>query len=532
MVNKITSPITPLGEIDKINEIIDELDNIDPLPSQTGQSGKYLTTNGTVPSWAEVQSLPSQTGKAGKFLQTDGTDASWESAPFRNIGEIVSSAILLTDAGLHLLDGALINGSGIYGDFVNYISDIANMARTATTISNFAQNPSNAFDGSLSTEATTGTNLTIANNAYLGQSGLTKPVKTVRIYQGGNAVSYCSSYKLQYSNNGSTWIDIQTVSGVTQQWQTVAVNDYTPTGSTHSFRILGVTFAGTQGANNWRVMELELYPTEFCGFSTEGEWQQSVTTYGVCGKFVYNSTNNTVRLPKITGIAEGTTDVTALGNLVEAGLPNITGGVTDFWCGGPSGSNISGAFSAAGSGHNYGGGSAGGVGFDFDASRSSSIYGNSTTVQPQTIKVLYYIVVATSTKTDIQVDIDEIATDLNGKADTDLTNCTNQAFIQMAKASMPSNTKVAVTVGASGAVYQAPADGWYEFITTNTATQAHYTYLVNETTDVGTYAMGVAGVVSRGYVPVKKNDYVSLGYFNSTIQSFYFVYAKGSESGV
>jgi hypothetical protein len=37
-------------------------------------------------------------------------------------------------------------------------------------------------------------------------------------------------------------------------------------------------------------------------------------------------------------------------------------------------------------------------------------------------KVLYYIVVATSTKTDIEVDIDEIATDLNGKADVDLSN--------------------------------------------------------------------------------------------------------------
>lgn len=54
MVNKITSPITPLEEISKINEIIDELGNIDPLPSQTGQSGKYLTTDGTNASWGTV----------------------------------------------------------------------------------------------------------------------------------------------------------------------------------------------------------------------------------------------------------------------------------------------------------------------------------------------------------------------------------------------------------------------------------------------------------------------------------------------
>ena len=59
-----------------------------------------------------------------------------------------------------------------------------------------------------------------------------------------------------------------------------------------------------------------------------------------------------------------------------------------------------------------------------DASRSSPVYGKSTTVQPQTIKSLLYICVANSVKTQIQVDIDNIATDLNGKADRDLSNAT------------------------------------------------------------------------------------------------------------
>ena len=47
------------------------------VPTQTGQSGKYLKTDGTVSSWATVDSLPSQTGNAGEFLTTDGTTASW-----------------------------------------------------------------------------------------------------------------------------------------------------------------------------------------------------------------------------------------------------------------------------------------------------------------------------------------------------------------------------------------------------------------------------------------------------------------------
>jgi hypothetical protein len=48
------------------------------VPSQTGNSGKYLTTNGTVSSWGVVDALPSQTGNAGKYLTTNGTAASWE----------------------------------------------------------------------------------------------------------------------------------------------------------------------------------------------------------------------------------------------------------------------------------------------------------------------------------------------------------------------------------------------------------------------------------------------------------------------
>lgn len=49
------------------------------IPSQTGNSGKFLTTNGTAVSWAEVDVLPSQTGNNGKYLTTNGTDASWNS---------------------------------------------------------------------------------------------------------------------------------------------------------------------------------------------------------------------------------------------------------------------------------------------------------------------------------------------------------------------------------------------------------------------------------------------------------------------
>jgi chemotaxis protein histidine kinase CheA len=47
------------------------------VPTQTGNTGKFLTTDGTTSSWGVVDALPSQTGNAGKFLTTDGTTASF-----------------------------------------------------------------------------------------------------------------------------------------------------------------------------------------------------------------------------------------------------------------------------------------------------------------------------------------------------------------------------------------------------------------------------------------------------------------------
>lgn len=68
---------------------------------------------------------------------------------------------------------------------------------------------------------------------------------------------------------------------------------------------------------------------------------------------------------------------------IEAGLPNITGNI-NYFCAGIG----SGAFHGLSGGNHYGAtvGGGGVESFNFDASRSSAIYGNSNTVQPPAIK--------------------------------------------------------------------------------------------------------------------------------------------------
>ena len=157
----------------------------------------------------------------------------------------------------------------------------------------------------------------------------------------------------------------------------------------------------------------ETCPNLFC---TEEEWQESVTNNKVCGKFVYTE-GVSLRLPKIIGFIEGTNSQTELGSLVSAGLPNITG---ESNIGGNAPKNVFGSgalkqvryqldsvISAIGSSDSDL------AQVTLDASLSNSIYGSSTTVQPQSIKVYYYIVVANGIKKDVEIDLNNILTEIN-----------------------------------------------------------------------------------------------------------------------
>jgi hypothetical protein len=79
-----TVSATELGYLDGVTSAVQTQINAKEatLPSQTGNTGKYLTTNGTAKSWGTVSqyALPSQTGNAGKVLTTNGTSESWGSA--------------------------------------------------------------------------------------------------------------------------------------------------------------------------------------------------------------------------------------------------------------------------------------------------------------------------------------------------------------------------------------------------------------------------------------------------------------------
>lgn len=153
---------------------------------------------------------------------------------------------------------------------------------------------------------------------------------------------------------------------------------------------------------------------------------------GNCGAFVLNAggTAGAVRLPSVEyGFVMGAPGP-QIGQTLAAGVPNITGsfGAKQFTAYGDGWGE--GAFYAENpSGDSAGGGSSGKTTvFYLDASRSSSVYGNSTTVQPPAVRFPYCIQVYHATSPLSEQQAAQLASEMQIRADTSLSNLTDNGI--------------------------------------------------------------------------------------------------------
>lgn len=510
----------------------------------------------------------------------------------KNIDELVFSISPLTDSGLKLADGSLVSNGAYHQYYAKKLADYNN----ADVVANAKQlgsltNNSGVYSGFSSSnrlilnptlnvgantweiriKCTTGADVATTNQVLINgwyDSGDTK-FSCLTLFTGA------SNFRLNLSSNASS-TDIGSVAGTytvlpnTTYWLKLVFNgssyvlsysldgdtytaDITISSSASMYSLLHIGIGAQYNAILPFFGSIDFNETSITidgnlwwqgavkrGFTNETYWQAMVSELGACGKFVLDSENETIRLPKITKFTEGTSDLNALGDLTEAGLPNAVGGVLQAYAGQVSFfDGVSGVFSAtrtapvmasqAGTGPNRI------SGFRFDASRSSPIFGNSDTVQTQSISVYVYIVIANAQKTSISVDIDEVMTDVNNlesnKANKDFSNVTDSAKVIMAKASMPSTRYIDLTVGGSDSTYTAPADGYFCITGSPSSAQACELSLINRTANIISTAQNTIGWALRIFIPCSKNDIVALNYssiFN--VASFRFIYAQGAVS--
>lgn len=121
-------------------------------------------------------------------------------------------------------------------------------------------------------------------------------------------------------------------------------------------------------------------------YITLADYQTAVDTYGSCGFFGWDG-GTEFRVPKLADVFIETGIAAQVGQYLSAGLPNITGAAT-FSYGTLWPTTMSGAFKTSGTRGTRAQGEGGTSPADLqiDASLSSSVYGNSDTVQPPAIR--------------------------------------------------------------------------------------------------------------------------------------------------
>ena len=157
------------------------------------------------------------------------------------------------------------------------------------------------------------------------------------------------------------------------------------------------------------------------------DYATAISTYGQCGKFAVDTVNETFKVPTIKNgsfIQQALSD-SELGKCYKAGAPNITGDFSlshlDLISPTPSGAFSKTTKTSASA--NYGTNTTSkAVNVAFDASDSSSIYGNSTTVQPESVALRYFVVVADGSINQSMMDWAAWASSLTGKLNTDGSN--------------------------------------------------------------------------------------------------------------
>lgn len=220
--------------------------------------------------------------------------------------------------------------------------------------------------------------------------------------------------------------------------------------------------APANGAEYTRAQFPTLYDTYLVGGKlltcTYTEFATQITASGNCAKFAVDTTNQKFKVPclkdgdSITQAASAS----ALGKSVKAGLPNITAPNGSFLAPKDNGTALSGAIVGAVRAGSMTLSAVSDANLDImnlglNASNSNAIYGNSTTVTDEQIRLRHFVVVASAQNNASAFDWSNYMAALAGKANVDLSNATGNAIGQYfyARDEKPSGTSGGSATGAA-----------------------------------------------------------------------------------
>ena len=168
--------------------------------------------------------------------------------------------------------------------------------------------------------------------------------------------------------------------------------------------------------------------------------------------------------------------------------------------------------------------------FGVDASLSNPTYGKSDTVQPPALTLLPCIKAFDAAVDSGLIDITELANEVAGKADTNLSNLSATGKAKAAHLAMPSGDYVGLSIPVTNTDVTAPADGYFYSVIFATAASNGYMNFINRSTGFGVMSNVPASSAEKHFMPVRKGDVVRVEYNNlSEETTFGFFYAEGSQ---
>lgn len=290
----------------------------------------------------------------------------------------------------------------------------------------------NAFDGNISTHWLTNSDASSQFPVSLVfYNPISLNVTNLKITNRGGGNTYPTNGAIYGSNTNSNYELVSTftnsVGGINSSW------DIHLSSNSKYYRYYKIEFTGGSftSSYNFGFANLEITATQnirknfnghiFYDISQKDQIDELFNSTGMAWLYGVDTENERIFLPRNNYFEQITGDISEVGQIVEAGLPNIEGS-TYIQCTLNSGNQVihdvgSGALIAghvSGWSNRLGNGTYGAQDtLAIDASRSNDIYGKSDTVQPNAVKKLLYICVGNTEATSSVTDVVEVTTTEN-----------------------------------------------------------------------------------------------------------------------